>query len=930
MTPPTLKITWIKWDKGDTWESIQGIQGIQWEKWEQGIQGEVWPIWPKWDKGDKGDKGDNGLDWLDWISPVLDYEKIVKKLPKEDITPKIISEIKKLNKDIESKGLDVRDLKGGKELIKEVKHISQFWQISTEYRVNGTKVADGNNLNLKAGNGVTLSWVPTSNGAEITITNSQSGAVWWQITGALADQTDLQAALDTKLESVVAWANITVDNTDPLNPIVSASSSASLTYMFANIASDISTYLQAVSLNSYVVNPTTGDQSGTATTSGVIIGRFATNLGFPNVTLIPAGTITIHYDTQKVAGSNNYYSRADIYKRNLAGTETLIATSDNSPSSALNTQQNITVTAVLASDVTMLSTDRLVVKVVVTMLSSTATVHVYSDDSTSARIELPTAQIDATNYVTISTDQNVTGTKTLLKTALASTTTDGWVMSNTTAAVTGSRIQVSPAIRRRWYGWNSGGSASQSIDFRDYVLPETWASGAHGYWVMQGSRNGASFVDLFTLKTTGEILQTVQSGMWAVTGLEINAPFANSTPGTTRHVRLKNGSGVGFIDWTNTSDIIKGSIGVEIGNGDMNFYSSTGRSFYFYNNPTSPSLYAQIYGGWIYNNGGSFNGGRLTAGSANTSPPTTFSNYGSTSLKTTILTTNTTLTYDYTQVIVDCSSNNLCTGTPSVTTCSSYTASGQAICESHLPCTWNAGTSCSIYDNEYGMGSCSWQGWCTVVTSACTWWDETSCLANDDAYGGSCTWTEGFASCSAFDGNEATCIATSGCTPQYGDCSAYSDGGGDGAACYAAYGGACSYDSGSGACTGTPYLNSCTGSYSTGFACGGNYNTGSCSGTFGTSCDGTATCGWYGTEVDCEAEAWCNWTSGVTITLPSSPVEQTYWIAKDYTSGTLTILPNSGDTVNNTSSITSSSTAWPWWMLTYVASKLNWYIMSKN
>lgn len=219
--------------------------------------------------------------------------------------------------------------------------------------------------------------------------------------------------------------------------------------MFANIASDISTYLQAVSLNSYVVNPTTGDQSGTATTSGVIIGRFATNLGFPNVTLIPAGTITIHYDTQKVVGSNNYYSRADIYKRNLAGTETLIATSDNSPSSALNTQQNITVTAVLASDVTMLSTDRLVVKVVVTMLSSTATVHVYSDDSTSARIELPTAQIDATNYVTISTDQNVTGTKTLLKTALASTTTDGWVMSNTTAAVTGSRIQVSPAIRRR-------------------------------------------------------------------------------------------------------------------------------------------------------------------------------------------------------------------------------------------------------------------------------------------------------------------------------------------------------------------------------------------------------------------------------------------------------------------------------------------------
>lgn len=211
MTPPTLKITWIKWDKGDTWE--QGIQGEQWIQWEQGIQ---WEVWPKGDKGDKWEKGLDGLDGIDWVSPVLDYEKIAKKLPKEDITPKIISEIKKLNKDTESKGLDVKDLKGGKELIKEVKSISQFWQISTEYRVNWTKVADGNNLNLKAGNGVTLSWVPTSNGAEITITNSQSGAVWWQITGTLSDQTDLQTALNAKQATLVSGTNIKTINSTSL------------------------------------------------------------------------------------------------------------------------------------------------------------------------------------------------------------------------------------------------------------------------------------------------------------------------------------------------------------------------------------------------------------------------------------------------------------------------------------------------------------------------------------------------------------------------------------------------------------------------------------------------------------------------------------------------------------------------------------------
>lgn len=195
---PVLSIKGIKWDKWDTWEQgVQGIQGIQGEKWEQGIQWEMWPIWPK---GEKWDKGENGRDGIDWETPIIDYEIIAKKLPKEDITPKIVSEIKKLNKTKDSKvTLDIKDLKGGKEILKEVSNIWKYGQISTEWRINWTKVADGNNLNLKAGTGVTLSGVPTSNGAEITITNSQSGAVWWQITGTLSDQTDLQTALNAKV-----------------------------------------------------------------------------------------------------------------------------------------------------------------------------------------------------------------------------------------------------------------------------------------------------------------------------------------------------------------------------------------------------------------------------------------------------------------------------------------------------------------------------------------------------------------------------------------------------------------------------------------------------------------------------------------------------------------------------------------------------------
>jgi len=51
---------------------------------------------------------------------------------------------------------------------------------------------------------------------------ADENAVWGNIAGTLSDQTDLQNVLNIKMESVVAGNNITVDATDPNNPIVSS------------------------------------------------------------------------------------------------------------------------------------------------------------------------------------------------------------------------------------------------------------------------------------------------------------------------------------------------------------------------------------------------------------------------------------------------------------------------------------------------------------------------------------------------------------------------------------------------------------------------------------------------------------------------------------------------------------------------------------
>lgn len=61
-----------------------------------------------------------------------------------------------------------------------------------------------------------------SSGWQVFSAGGGGSAAWGAITGTIADQADLQDALDEKLESVQAGAGISIDNTDPLNPVISA------------------------------------------------------------------------------------------------------------------------------------------------------------------------------------------------------------------------------------------------------------------------------------------------------------------------------------------------------------------------------------------------------------------------------------------------------------------------------------------------------------------------------------------------------------------------------------------------------------------------------------------------------------------------------------------------------------------------------------
>jgi len=401
-----------------------------------------------------------------------------------------------------------------------------------------------------------------------------------------------------------------------------------------------------------------------------------------------------------------------------------------------------------------------------------------------------------------------------------------------------------------------------------------------------------------------------QNNTW--TGVqEISLATSNSSPNTTRHIKLSNTGSYTWIDGY-FSGTIRTAIGMN-SSGGIDAYTSGGNGFAFYSGNsglTSNSLYSYNYPSYFYHGGniqaagnGMF-GGRVGAGTGSSTTPTSFLQVaGGTALKVKRVTASQSLDDTATQWLADATNASACSGTPSQTACSTYTASGQATCESHLPCTWYAGSSCSAFDNESGMSSCSGTSGCSVVTSSCSGYDQSSCEANDDAYGGSCAWTLGSNTCSSYT-DTSSCNGASPCYANTsGDCSTLSDGGGDGTSC--ATQPECSYDSGSGACSGT-YFTSCDGDNST-YSCTGTYNTGSCTGTYGASCSGTVTCASYGSSGACAAETGCSWSSVLNLTLPDGDTcpDRTYWIYNDSSGGAdVVIIPYSAQTVNNTSSYT--------------------------
>ena len=141
--------------------------------------------------------------------------------------------------------------------------------------------------------------------------------------------------------------------------------------------------------------------------------------------------------------------------------------------------------------------------------------------------------------------QTVDGTITALRPGIATTSTNGLIASNATAATGGATVQMSPRVFLRGNAWDT--SASQTVDFFLENLPATAATPT-GTFKLGYSLNGAAATYPLTVDSTG-ILTTLSS---IVSGANITIPADSALSWSGRTV--VRATSASLLSWANSAE----------------------------------------------------------------------------------------------------------------------------------------------------------------------------------------------------------------------------------------------------------------------------------------------------------------------------------------------------------------------------------------
>jgi hypothetical protein len=255
----------------------------------------------------------------------------------------------------------------------------------------------------------TLNQILTTDGAGITSWQDSATTIvsWGDIVGTLADQTDLQAALDAKLNDPegIASQYIRGDGTLADFPTLTGGGSAVSLYLNGGVSQGTILGGQYYQLSN-IAN--LGPSADFILNADGLIAQFITDVNEPNVINIPAGNwhTEFYFSASSGGGVPNFY--CEIYKYD--GTAfTLLGSNSINPENIVGSAVDLYYTAVAIPETTLTPTDRIAIRVFISHAGRTITLHT-QDNNLSEVITTISTGLTALNGLTDQVQYFQTGT----------------------------------------------------------------------------------------------------------------------------------------------------------------------------------------------------------------------------------------------------------------------------------------------------------------------------------------------------------------------------------------------------------------------------------------------------------------------------------------------------------------------------------------
>jgi hypothetical protein len=229
---------------------------------------------------------------------------------------------------------------------------------------------------------------------------------WGDIVGTLADQTDLQTALDAKLNDPegIASQYIRGDGTLADFPTLTGGGSAVSLYLNGGVSQGTILGGQYYQLSN-IAN--LGPSADFILNADGLIAQFITDVNEPNVINIPAGNwhTEFYFSASSGGGVPNFY--CEIYKYD--GTAfTLLGSNSANPENIIGSAVDLYYTAVAIPETTLTPTDRIAIRVFISHAGRTITLHT-QDNNLSEVITTISTGLTALNGLTDQVQYFATG-----------------------------------------------------------------------------------------------------------------------------------------------------------------------------------------------------------------------------------------------------------------------------------------------------------------------------------------------------------------------------------------------------------------------------------------------------------------------------------------------------------------------------------------